>query len=88
MANRKNYYYILVFTNNGPVYVTSVSWQDKMTYWNELEKPKAFTKSMANDLVLGLACNGYSAVLVTTWYELGNQPYNYNNFECTFTKKE
>lgn len=88
MASKKNYYYVLVFTEAGPVYVTSVSWKDKTSYWNNKEKPMLMTKSMAQDLMFGLSCNGYHAVLVQTFYELGNQPYRYEEYEFKFEKIE
>jgi hypothetical protein len=39
MAKKQNYYYVLVMTNNGPVFVTSVNNLDKTAYWDKNEKP-------------------------------------------------
>lgn len=86
MANQKNHYYVLVFTSTGPVYVTSVDNSSHSSCWHREEAPKSFTKSYAEDIVLGLNLNGYNAVLVSSKWEL-YQPYNYNGYECTFTKK-
>lgn len=81
MAKKKNYYYVLVFTNNGPVYVTSVDYSNKTARWDKLEKPLEFTKSAAEDLCFGLNCNFHSAVVVNAPYELDCQPYRYADFE-------
>lgn len=39
MAKGKKYhYYVLVYTSNGPVYVTSVNNMTKVAHWNKEEK--------------------------------------------------
>ena len=81
MAKKKNYYYVLVFTNNGPVYVTSINYSNKYANWNKLEKPLEMTKTSAEDLCFGLMCNFYSAVVVSSPVELEYQPYLYDEFE-------
>lgn len=86
MANQKNYYYVLVFTDEGPVYVTSVNNATNYARWDREEEPKAISKSYAEDVVFGLRCNGYRAVLVTTKYE-EVQPYNYKDWNLTFVRK-
>ena len=89
MANKKNYYYVLVFTNEGPVYVTSVDNSNKMCHWNEKKKPYEFgSKSYAEDIALGLNCNMNSCVMVCSPYEIDSHPYNYEYFDCKFEKKE
>lgn len=86
MANKKNHYYILVFTNNGPVYVTSVKYTDRMSYWNKLERPLEMSKSTAEDICLGLNLNGHMSVVVLSKWEIDTQPYRYDAFE--FEAKE
>lgn len=86
MANQKNYYYVLVFTDNGPVYLTSANNSSRYACWDRTEAPKALSKSYAEDVVFGLRCNGYRAVLVTTKYE-ECQPYNYADWNLTFVRR-
>lgn len=85
-TTKKNYYYVLVFTDEGPVYVTSVNNAQRISYWEREEEPKAFPKYYAEELVYGLNCNGYRAVLVSTKYE-ECQPYNYKDWNLTFVRK-
>lgn len=81
MAKKKNYYYVLVFTNNGPVYVTSVDYSNKTARWDKLEKPLEFTKTSAESLVFGLNCNFTSAVVASVPFEMDYQPYRYSEYE-------
>ena len=86
-TSKKNHYYVLVFTDNGPVYVTSVNNATSWARWDKNEVPKAFPKYYAEDLVFGLRCNCFQAVLVTSTVKLDSQPYNYKSYECTFVEK-
>lgn len=83
----KNHYYILVFTDNGPVYVTSVNYADKSAKWEKDKVPKEFSRSNAEDIVFGLCCNFFNAVVVTHKVEIDCQPYNYKCWECQFVAK-
>ena len=47
---KKSYYYVLVFTDEGPVYVTQL--ERNIAYWHKDEKPKDLSKSLANFLNL------------------------------------
>lgn len=88
MANtKKNHYYVLVFTDNGPVYVTSVNYADKSARWEKTKPPKEFSKSNAEDLVFGLRCNWFNAVVVTLPCDIDSQPYNYAGYDCKFIEK-
>ena len=78
MAKKQNYYYTLVFTNNGPVFVTSIDSTTKTAHWNKTEAPMEMSKYMAEDLTLGLNCNGTFAVTVASKIELETQPYLYS----------
>lgn len=88
MATKKTtyYYYVLVFTDAGPVYVTSVDNASHVAYWDKDKDPKALPKYYADDLAFGLGCNFIYAVVVTSKYEL-SQPYNYKDFECRLAPK-
>ena len=81
MATKKNHYYVLVFTEKGPVYVTSVDYSTKYASWNRLEKPLEFSKYTAEDLCFGLNCNFNQSVVACVPYELDYQPYRYADFE-------
>jgi len=90
MANKKQkyYYYVLVFTNDGPVYVTGIENATKWAHFDKSEKPMEFSSSYAEDLAFGLTVNGNSAVSVKSRYEINHQPYNYDDYECKWTEKE
>ena len=86
MANQKTYYYVLVFTGEGPVYVTSVNNADRWAQWDKSKKPKLFQRSYAEELVLGLTLNGHNAVMICSKFEQ-YQPYNYDEYTCKFIEK-
>lgn len=87
MATKKNFHYVLVFTDEGPVYVTSVNNATNYAHWDKDKAPKEFPKYYAEELAFGLRCNFYQAVMVTTKVELDCQPYNYKAYECKFERK-
>ena len=39
MAKAQNHFYILVFTEDGPIYVTSLDYANRNAHWEKLEKP-------------------------------------------------
>ena len=79
MANKKkNYWYVLVMTDNGPVFVTSVEYSSKTAHWNNTEKPLEMDMSRAKDLVLGLNLNFHAAFTVCQPFEIDSQPYIYS----------
>lgn len=84
---KKNHYYVLVFTDNGPAYVTSVNYAEKSARWDKDKAPKEFSKSDAEDLVFGLRCNWHNAVVVYLPVDIDCQPYNYTNYTCEFKEK-
>ena len=89
MANtKKNHYYVLVFAENGPAYVTSVNYSDRSARWDKDKAPKEFGKSDAENLVFGLCCNFFNAVVVMHRVEIECQPYNYKYYNCQFVEKE
>ena len=83
---KKNFYYVLVFTESGAKYVTKIP-ERNYAEWNELEKPLDFNKSYAEDIAIGLCLNGYSAVVVMSPYEITTQPYNYEGYELRLQKR-
>lgn len=89
MATKKaNHYYVLVFVDNGPAYVTSVNYADRSARWDKDKVPMEFSKSEAESLVFGLCCNFFNAVVVTRPVEIDCQPYNYKYYNCQFVQKE
>ena len=87
MATKTRWYYVLVLTNGGPVFVTKIG-EGKTAYWDENEKPKEFSKEWAEELAFGLMVNGYNAFAVTNRFELDTQPYNYKEWQIKWEKKE
>lgn len=88
MAQRKNYWYVLVLTDYGPVFVTGISYADRTAHWDKLEKPLLMDKSNAQDLALGLNCNLYTSYAVCQPFELDCQPYLYNKGQFTWKFNE
>lgn len=89
MAKRKKFYYVLVFTNAGPVYVTKVDNTNKVCYWNDADKPYEFgSEQIAVEHAWALGLNGTSCVAVVSHCEKETHPYNYEDYDCTFVKKE
>lgn len=78
MAKKQNYYYVQVFTDHGPVFVTSVNNATKTAHWDKTEAPLELGKYMAEDLTLGLNLNFHFAVTVVSKIELETQPYLYS----------
>lgn len=87
MANKKNYYYVLVIQNYGPVFVTGIP-ERNMAEWDKLKKPREFTREYARDIAMGLGLNGYLAYVVCQPYELDNQPYRYELGELEFKEND
>lgn len=88
MAKKRNYWYVLVCTNDGPILVTEIDYVDKNAYWDRLKAPKEFTEATAKDLALGLMCNGYLAFAITNPYKLETQLYYYNRGHFEWVKEE
>ena len=87
MAN-KYHYYVLVFSNSGPVYVTSIDNKNQYAHWDKDKEPLEFSSSYAEDLAMGLCLNFNSAVVIKSRIEIKAQPYNYENYNITFVEKE
>ena len=72
MKKPKWYHYIGVTTRNGMKLVTKVNYSNNTTEWGE-GKPQKFPISIAKDIVFGLTCNGFIAVVITTLDEFEKQ---------------
>lgn len=88
MAKKKYYYYVLVFSENGAMYVTSIDSTNKYAHWDATKAPLELGASYAEDLVFGLNCNFINAVVVKSKMEIETQPFNYADFECKFVRRE
>lgn len=78
--NQKNklHHYVLVMTDEGPTFVTGEQSGTKYCLFNKTEKPKEYTKQMAQDRAIGLTLNGNLSFMVEAPYEIESQPYIYN----------
>lgn len=85
----KNYYYVLVFTDHGAVYVTSyTTYPHKEARWKDTEPPLEMTREDAKYMALGLTLNGSYATVVCSPYEVEQQPYNYKEGSFEWKWKE
>lgn len=84
--SKKNYYYVLVCTNEGPVFVTGR--KNKVAFFDKNKRPEAMSKSVAEDVTEGLVFNGFTTYTVTTPCEITYQPYMYDYYDCKFVSKE
>ena len=87
MAN-KNYFYVLVLTDHGAVFVTGTG-AHHTAFWDCKKAPLHFSKTYAEEMAWGLRLNGHTAYMVTVPYELENQPYRYSegNFYWKWDKE-
>lgn len=88
---KKYYYYVLVFTNYGPMYVTSIDSSNKYAHWDKDKEPMELGSRYAEDLVLGLNLNFNHSVVIKSTRKIERQPYRYDSFDCKFveiTKEE
>ena len=76
----KTFYYVLVFTDDGPKYVTGTG-EHHTAYWDDTKKPYVMSKERAEDMTTGLLWNGFSACVVVSKLELTCQPYNYKEWQ-------
>lgn len=90
MANKKNYWYVLVMTDNGPKFVTKVNYSDKTAEWNYNEEPLELDRGRAQDLSMGLTLNSNMAYAVCQSWEIDSHPYRYSmgKFEWKWNEEE
>ena len=88
MAKKKNFWYVLVFTESGPVFVTKVNNADRTAEWVKTDKPIEFSDSWAKDLSMGLTWNGNLAYAICSPVTVDHQPYMYSNGKFEWVKKE
>ena len=61
----KNYVALVYGSDHTITYVTDSDNISRIAKWEANKPAKAFTKTGAENLVFGLRCNGYPAVIVT-----------------------
>ena len=84
---KKNYWYVIVMTDYGAVFVTGIP-ERNTAEWDKLKKPMEFSMEYAQQTALGLCANGYLAYSVCQSFKLDNQPYRYNLGEFKFVHNE
>ena len=83
------WYYVLVFTHQGPVYVTSwETYPHRVCEWNKNEVPKEMSKDDATYMAVGLYWNGTLAQVVASPYKLESQPFQYDKGEFVWKAHE
>lgn len=82
MPKKKKYHYVLVLTDNGPVFVTSVD--NRYAKWERSDKPMELGDNYASSLAVGLTVNGNIALHVVLGYELTNHIIDYKHGEFTW----
>lgn len=87
-AKEKEYWYVLVITEDGPIFVTKINNADRTAEWNMDEKPLEMTKAKAEDLTTGLNLNFNSSYAVCQPFEITSQPYNYNRWRIEWRENE
>ena len=87
MAAKKNYYYILMMTNSGPVFVTDIK-PNQYAEWSKDKAPKEFDKARAEDITMGLNLNFNLAFTVCSKFPLETQPYMYNIGDFKWVEKK
>ena len=85
---QKNYWYILVHTSRGPVFVTGYGNGHKEVLFERTEKPMELSKEMAMDIAFGLTVNGWLATAVCSKFEFEAQLYRYSDGEFKWVDKE
>lgn len=88
MAKKKEYWYVLVMTRNGAVFVTETNNWERTAKWEKDKKPMLFTKDDAQYLAMGLTLNGHLSYPIGQTYENDRQPYNYEYGSFYWRKKK
>lgn len=74
---KKYHYYILVLTDTGAKFVTGMG-ANHTCYWDGTKPPMEFSAYSAEDIAMGLRCNGHLAFFTRLPHELETQLYTYN----------
>ena len=88
MAKKKNFWYVLVMTNYGPVFVTKINYGNRTAEWNKLEKPLEMSAERAKDLATGLMMNFNTALPVCSPIAIEMQLYYYDKGQFEWKESE
>lgn len=88
MAKKKEYWYVLVMTKNGAVFVTETNNWERTAKWEKEKKPMKFTKDDAQYLAMALTMNSHLAYAVSDTWEHKQQPYRYENGSFYWRRKK
>ena len=83
----KEYWYVIVMTDDGPKFVTGTG-DHNMAYWEKDEAPEELGEFWAKDIAKGLLLNCYSAFPVCSPIELSHQPYDYKRWHIEWKENE
>lgn len=87
MANTtKNYWYVLVCTEQGAKFVTSTEYHT--AEWDATKPPMEMSKSFAQDVANGLCLNFHCAFAVCMNWEIDRQPYYYERGHFEWVNNE
>ena len=84
----KEHWYVLVFTEAGPKYVTKVNNANREAYWNIADAPYEMTKENAQYLAMALSWNGHTSVPVGVRWEIDTHPYRYSQYHIEWVENE
>jgi len=84
----KDHWYVLVFTEAGPKYVTKVDNARREAYWNIDDVPHEMTKENAQYMAMALSWNGHTAIPVCARWEIDTHPYRYHNYHIEWVENE
>lgn len=87
-GKKKNFWYVIVMTGTGPVFVTKINHSDRTAEWRKDETPLEMSEYRAKDLAMGLMCNMTLAYPVCNQIEIDHQPYLYNNGQFKWESNE
>lgn len=87
MSKTKYHYYVLVFSETGPAYVTKIL-PNHYAKWDKDQKPLEMSSSYAQDVYTGLCMNFHNAVLIRSLFEINTQPYNYEYWDIKFVSRK
>ena len=86
---QKEYNYVMVFTDNGPKFVTECHYVGRICKWDG-KIPMEFYHDDASYLAMALTVNGNYAIAVCSRFQIETQPYNYEKGQFVWqdAKKE
>ena len=87
MAKQKYFNYVLVLTDHGAKFVTGEG-EHHTAYWDANKPPMSFPAYYAEDMAMGLRCNGYLAFCTRLPHELDTQLYDYSKGRFKWVENE